>query len=321
LSARGIEQFISENKIKVFDEPCWLCFLSSGSLHKSLATYPSTQRILFEFLRDKEFGKHMRSVFWRLLLSGKSEFTMDITSDETLFLGRLGLITPISLELHTFTLGPSILQDCVILGLAKEKDRQISRMRLPFLEDKQLDVLETFKIVLQHVDREHLRNSYDFATKTSEIRSITGQKDVLKEAVYSLEVVTVLRAWFPLEFNIIPEVGCEGTMADILITCAAEQFSIIFEFLANERYQPENRRSSMLGHIVRAKDYATKLNSTAWIIHFIGVSKFPSTETQIQFPDNPACSCIYVYHLHDFSEIRVYSKLVNNTKNSFILKF
>jgi len=200
-----------------------------------------------------------------------------------------------------FSLGCQALQDCVILSQSPQHKKPNDH---PPCSDGKLNVLQALELALPCFDFSYLQNAYRFATKKSEFPTKNGQ-DVLKEAVYSLELVSVLRSWLPLNFRIIPEASCERKEADILISNRGKN-NIVLEILANERFGPESRTTSMCGHISRAADYANSLKATAWVIHFVEVYPFP---THPDFPDLPKCDCVYIFHTQDWSKIQFSTKL------------
>jgi len=309
MCARLIQNVVSETHISKFDINKWETLLSSGAITKTFRGYASTAKILAEFKKDE----NLKKTLWKLLSSMQPnvKFTMDSTQADTIFLASSGLIVPVLIETGEFILGPPALQACVVLGISKTR---ISPPVFVPIKNDQLDVLETLKTSLKLMDINHLQNAYDYATKTSEITPITGRSAVLKEAVYSVELISVLRSWFPLDIEIIPEVNCDKKRADILISSESPPFKVVVELLANERYGPESRPSSMLGHITRAKLYADSLGTTAWVIHFIGVEKFP---TKSEFPDSPTCCCVYVYHLHNLTKMKISAKITDKTTTEF----
>jgi len=308
LCARLIQKQLVRTHATTFDLKSWETLLSSGDIVRSFRGYASTASVITEFLKTDQ-PKTMKKKLLELLSNQPESFKLDITHQDTIFLASSGLIIPCDpIENGIFTLGPPALQACVLLGISKayKTPPQI----LPPMANNQLDVLETLCIALKLVDRDHLRSAYMYATKASEITPITGTSAVLKEAVYSIELVSVLRAWLPLDIDITPEVNCDSKRADILISSENPPFKVVIELLANERYDPKSRRSSMLGHITRAKLYADSLGTTAWVIHFIGVEKFPPKN---DFPDSPDCCCVYVYHFHDLTKMKIAAKLTDKS--------
>eukprot|EP01127_Copromyxa_protea_P012605 TRINITY_DN330_c0_g1_i10.p1 TRINITY_DN330_c0_g1~~TRINITY_DN330_c0_g1_i10.p1 ORF type:complete len:505 (-),score=40.06 TRINITY_DN330_c0_g1_i10:58-1572(-) len=293
LCARIIQNEITRSNLKTFGVAEWRELVYSGTILTALRNYPSTSRIIDVFLRDRKLGSTAKSVFLQHLLSGNDEFTLDPTEKLTIFLANLGLIIPVDLELNTFTITSRILQDCVAVHILSHFSCPPSIIP-PIDMDGKVNVLKTLVEAVKHLNYDSLKLALDFSFRTAEIN---GNQKVLKEAAYSYELGSLLRAWFPLDIHIVPEVNCNKGEADILIhskTC-----SIVLELLSNERYSPETRRQSVLGHIKRAKEYSVALKGAeAWIVHFISVPELPAEH---KFPDNPACSCAYVYHLPDFS--------------------
>jgi len=124
--------------------------------------------------------------------------------------------------------------------------------------------------------------------------------------------------------------------ADFLLSCCKPSLKVIIEILANEQYSHKNKGveldSSMLGHISRTKQYADSLgvpSTDAWVIHFIGAKALPNaskrkktvaTEVDFpEFPNSPDCCCVYVYHLHDFTQFKVIAKLPDNSTSEFVV--
>jgi hypothetical protein len=155
----------------------------------------------------------MKDMYLDFLLSGKKTIKLDPTDKGTIFLANLGLIVPLDFEVNTFSPTSRILQDCVSIHVLRHFTLPLSTM--PPIVDGKLDVLETLFETVKHLNYDSLRRALHYSTKKAEIND---KQNVLKEAVYSLEFVAILRAWFPLDVDIIPEVNCSKNKADILFS-------------------------------------------------------------------------------------------------------
>jgi hypothetical protein len=69
-----------------------------------------------------------------------------------------------------------------------------------------LNVLHVLIKTVKHLNYKFLERALNYSTKRAEINEY---QNVLKEAVYSLEFVALLQAWFSLDINIIPKVDCK----------------------------------------------------------------------------------------------------------------
>lgn len=244
----------------------------------------------------------MKSVYLDFLLSGETKITMDPSDKGTIFLANLGLLVPFGdFEMNTFTTPPRILQDFVTVYVLRHFTPPCPVP--PPNHNVELDVLNAVINTVKHLDYKSLQRALNRATKPS---GLVENLRVLKETVYAVEFIAVLRAWLPLDFAIIPEVNCQTNEAGILIR--GQKNWAVLKFLSNERYELTHP-SSMLSHIEDAKKYGDELGAEAWIIHFVSVPSFPSTH---EFLETPSCSCVYVYHLHDFSSVRVVSKDIHS---------
>jgi len=157
--------------------------------------------------------------------------------------------------------------------------------------------------------------------KKSEVPKITGRTVVLKEAVYGLEFASILTAWFPDTISITPEANCDSNEADIFIKY--DPLSIVLEFCANERYGGEARKSSFLGHVVRANHYAASLNATSvCVMHFYGVENF-SQSKEAKDPPSPMenQTFAYIFHKHDLTDMRLKVWAFNSAPKEYTIKF
>lgn len=322
MCARAIQDYVdgSRTKIELIDLSLWSKIRHEKIDNLQVAAYTPVKRILSNLIRNDDLTNRVKSEYFKLLMTGESTFVRQV-EEVTTFLCRDGLLDVVSIEKNLFSLGPPIIQDCVMLGLAEL--RPVPSKVFPILNG-QIDVLGVLKVVLQYLDKSYLTSAYSYATKKSEIKGITGRDNVLREAVYSLEVVTVLRSWLPAKYQIFPEVNSRTRSADVFIKNNLDDTSIIFELISNERYtgqkRGKERKGTFVEHISRASEYATTLNSIAWVFHFIGVDKFPK-ESEVLFPAEPSCSCAYIYHLHDFTQMKIYAKAKDKSKHEFELDF
>jgi hypothetical protein len=254
----------------------------------------------------------VKTQYLDFLLSGNKKIKLDLTEKSTIFLANLGLLVPLELEENTFTMTAPILQDCISVHVLRKF--VLPPEVLPPIREGKLDVLHVLIETVKHLNYKPLERALNYSTKRAEINDC---QNVLKEAVYSLEFIALLRAWFPLDVDIIPEVDCEKDSADILIR--SDTFSVILEFLSNERYGPESRKSSMLGHIKRAVTYRESIGGEAWVIHFVSVPELPPLSS-FQFPEKLLCPCVYVYHLHDFTSVQLVCKEGTSDVKTFTCK-
>jgi len=173
-----------------------------------------------------------------------------------------------------------------------------------------IDFHNLLKTVVSHFSTARLAKAYEFAWKKSEITGLTGKTHVLKEAVYSQEFAAILLSWFPDTATIAPEASChERDEADIFMTVGANK--VVFEFCANERFAPESKSTTFLGHVQRGRRYAEFLQATACVIHFVGVKAFPdplkawNNSDERLLPSDSKSFFAYVFHTHDFTQAKI----------------
>jgi len=304
LCARAIQNEVIQSDLKTFGLLEWQTLLNSGKILVALFNFPASARIISEFTRDPKLASEAKLVFLQHLFSGKEQITLDPTNNITIFLANLGLFIPYDLETNTFNVGARILQDCFSVHVLKHFSQKPLSVLPPLDSNGKVDVLQTLVSAISCFNCNSLSFALQYSFKTAEIND---KAKVLKEAAYSFELVSILRAWFPLDYHIVPEVNCSKDKADIFIRYGEDL--IVLELLSNERYGPETRLSSVLGHIKRTVKYGTDLQAQeAWIVHFISVAEFPTKTEAIVLPSKPMCSCAYIYHLHDFSSFQIVSK-------------
>jgi len=318
ICAAALLDYVSsrDRSILVFDEHHFLELKKSGRLLNNLQHSSSTRRIIEEFHKEKNC-KVLQQHFWNLFLKHENrQFIMDPFDDETVFFSKHALIIPKSIQEHTWIIGCEALRTLFLLRYHDlPKPLQVQPWR-----GQKLDLVKVLEHMAPCFDFSQLRNAYDIATRRSEIPRITGKpKLVLKKAVYSLAFVSVLKHWFA-DCVIYPGANCDKKETDILISSLNPPSCVVIELVANERFTGEGtkRRSTMVGHCEKTFHYAKSVKADdSWLVHFVGVDAFPSTH---EFPDPLLCSCVYLYHLHDWSMIRAHSKETNGEQRTFTLK-
>jgi hypothetical protein len=303
LCGNQIQAQVQQLKCTEFTKSDWDNLVASGTMVRAINAYATTSKILQVFKKKDKLTIDAAEKFIQINLSGNETFPLDINSDITQLLANHGLVTALP---NANGLMPGLFKVTCPMMCSHFGIYLARLLRPPFpllpLPLHPLNITSLLCNVLAHMSTKRLHAGYTYAVKKSEIMGVTSQETVLKEAIYSQEFASILNAWFPDTVSISPEANCESNEADLFIKY--DSFSLTLEFCANERYGPENRRSSFLGHVKRGRNYADSLNSSVCVMHFIGVENFPP----LKKPKNPPPptskneTFAYIFHKHDMTD-------------------
>ena len=247
-------------------------------------------------------------------------FKLDPSKEEIKFLLDEGLIISIDeIKKNKFKITSSMIKDIFGLLLIEKTSipNQIINLNDFKIEEILIESIKCFNI-------KNLIECYNYCSKKNEDQqsyTCTG----LKEAVYQFELSSVFRSWFPIDINI----SIQATISDLkkypdIFLYCEDKFKIILELLSNERYGPDNRDSSVLGHIKRTINYGKKFNNAIpWIINFITLNNIINYD-KIKYPGennndyNNDINIVYIFHDKNFNNIKMKFLKIND-KNPTII--
>jgi hypothetical protein len=232
---------------------------------------------------------------------------MRIDSQSCVILCNHGLISPSDLTEQIFRMGPPFIVETI--GYLIFPRRKGPKESIPF-KNSLVDVEKMLKIMIPLFDKEKMKNSIQDSYKTTDVRKYrTKEKGyhVPKEANYVVEMMGILRSWFPVSFMISSEVNVNEKYADIHLFDTESKLrkkerviedvddveeendveeeensgimGTMLELVSNERFSKKvkkvEQKESIIGHIDRATVYGAILKAEPWMLHFVTVCAFP----------------------------------------------
>ncbi len=281
--------------------------------------YPTTQRIINNFIinEDKKIIIDSINEFKILILDESDTFKLNSSKKEIKLLSNEGLITPIGeIEKNNFRITSSFIKDIFGLILFKKS------IPTEKIDINNFNIEKIIEIAIKYFDFDYLINCYQFCFKDN--KELETLVDIgLKECVFQFELGSIFRNWFQNNINIYIQAKKdekEKKYPDIFLYCS--KFKIILELLSNERFGPDNRDSSVLGHIKRTINYFDLFKAdNAWIINFVCIKDINYFD-KLKYPEENKYNVNIVYIIYDkyFKNIKMKFTKINEKTKSIDIK-
>jgi len=202
----------------------------------------------------------------------------------------------------SFKIRSPLVKSLLLSELVPLMRRKTIEEPVPLINGR-LDVPSMITQIVKHWDRNWLALYGAHSRKLSRANGVPRTTRAPREEVYQLELVSSLKSWLPLFYDVFTQVVVENERckrtdmyADVMIQMNEER--ILLELVAH------TGKDNVAEHINRAGEYAKVLKATStYVIHF---TSSPKIDEYPFCTGNEEVSVIHVYHSPSFDVIKIY---------------